>query len=316
MRKEEFFYPSADGVHSIHAVLWLPDGETRGVVQLVHGICEYALRYEPLARFLTLRGFAVAGNDHLGHGQSVSDPSEYGYFTQWEHLVSDVAALRQTVGEKLPDLPYFLLGHSMGSFVARTYLIDHPGAVTGAILSGTAYYPPLIAALGAWVAGLGDPKEVNRHFSRISVDAYNRSFAPARTNADWICRDEAVVDAYLADPMCNFPTKGGMNHAMMVGLQRVCRTGQMKRMDPATPVYFFAGDADPVGNMGRGVKKVALLFQKAGVRDVRVALYPGGRHEMLNETNRDEVLADLLTWLEEHMHLPAPRRELFSGTAV
>lgn len=301
MVKEEFFYPSADGEHTIHAVLWRPEGPVRGVVQIIHGICEYALRYEPFAQFLTGHGFAVTGNDHLGHGQSVKDPSEYGYFTQWSHLVRDVRALRELVGEKLPGLPYFLLGHSMGSFVARTYLIDYPGTVTGCALSGTAHHPPVGVALGKLVTSFGDPKKVNKVFYALSIGAYNKSFAPTRTSADWICRDPQVVDAYLADPMCNFPTKGGMNHAMMTGLGRVGNAGELAKMDKATPVYFFAGDRDPVGSMGRGVRKVYALFQKAGVRDLTLKLYPGGRHEMLNETNKDQVFADVLAWLEEHL---------------
>lgn len=301
MVKEEFFYPSADGEHTIHAVLWRPEGPVRGVVQIVHGICEYALRYEPFAQFLTGHGFAVTGNDHLGHGQSVKDPSEYGYFTQWSHLVRDVRALRELVGEKLPGLPYFLLGHSMGSFVARTYLIDYPGTVTGCALSGTAHHPPVGVALGKLVTSFGDPKKVNKVFYALSIGAYNKSFAPTRTSADWICRDPQVVDAYLADPMCNFPTKGGMNHAMMTGLGRVGDLRELAKMDKSTPVYFFAGDRDPVGSMGRGVRKVYALFQKAGVRDLTLKLYPGGRHEMLNETNKDQVFADVLAWLEEQL---------------
>lgn len=301
MVKEEFFYPSSDGVHQIHAVVWTPESPVRGVVQLVHGICEYALRYEPLAAFLTGQGYAVAGNDHLGHGQSVKDESEYGYFTNWLELLYDVRALRQTLDSRFPGLPYFILGHSMGSFLARSYLIAYPGTVTGCALSGTAYYSPAELAVGKLVTRLGDPRQVNKTFYKLSIGAYNKTCAPARTSADWICRDPQVVDAYLADPMCNFPTKGGMNHAMMIGLQWVCDAKEMAKMDKSTPIYFFAGDADPVGNMGKGVRKVAQLFQKAGCQDVTLRLYPGGRHEMLNEVNREEVFADLLAWLEGHL---------------
>ncbi len=300
MHKEEFFYPSSDGAHQIHAVLWRPEGPVRGVVQIVHGICEYALRYEPFAQFLTAQGFAVAGNDHLGHGQSVQDESEYGFFTNWNDLVEDVRTLRLRLDETFPSLPFFLLGHSMGSFVARSYLIDYPGTVTGCLLSGTAYHSPAEIAAGRLVTGLGDPREVNKTFFKLAVGSYNKPFAPNRTSADWICRDEAVVDAYLADPMCNFPTKGGMDHAMLAGLQQVCDPREIAKMDNATPVYFFAGDADPVGDMGKGPQKVAQLFQEAGCQDVTLRLYPGGRHEMLNETNKEEVYADALAWIETH----------------
>lgn len=300
MAMEEFFYPSADGVHSIHATVWLPEGEVKGVVQLVHGICEYIQRYAPFAAFLTAHGYAVCGNDHLGHGGSVKDESEYGFFTNWWDLTRDVYALRRTMGQRFPGVPYFILGHSMGSFVTRTYLMDYPGTVTGAILSGTGQESAVSVAAGKLLTGLGDPHKVNKLFYKLSIGAYNNAFKPSRTRADWICRDEAVVDAYLADPLCNFFTKAGMNHAMMEGLQYIGNKKNLQKMDKATPIYFFAGDHDPVGAMGKGVTKVAGWFREVGVRDVTVRLYPGGRHEMLNEINKEEVFADTLAWLEAH----------------
>ena len=251
--RKEFTYPSSDGAHQVHAVLWLPEGEPRAVVQLVHGISEYILRYDHFARYLVTQGFAVTGNDHLGHGQTAEGPSEYGYYTDWWALVKDVRELRETVGKQLPNVPYFLLGHSMGSFVVRTYLIDYPGTLKGAILSGTGQEPAALVA--------------------------NRQFKPNRTGADWICRDEAVVDAYVADPFCSFLPTAGMNHAMMGGLQYVAKRENLARMDKDMPVYFFAGDKDPVGNSGKGVEKVVGFFQRAGVKDITLKLYPGGRHE-------------------------------------
>ncbi len=301
MERSDFVYPSSDGVHQVHAVMWTPDGEPRGIVQLVHGICEYAARYEPFAQFLTQNSFIVAGNDHLGHGQTANGPEEYGFFTQWWDLVRDVRALQLNMKERYPDLPYFLLGHSMGSFVARTFLIDYPGELTGCILSGTGQEPAPTVALGKALTALGDPHKVNKLFYKLSIGAYNAKFRPNRTSADWICRDEAVVDAYLADPLCTFPTKAGMNHAMMTGLQYVGDRANLEKMDKKTPIYFFAGDQDPVGAMGKAVQKVAGWFRDAGCQDVKVRLYPGGRHEMLNELNKEEVFQDTLTWLEAHL---------------
>lgn len=299
--KQEFFFPSSDGVHQVHGVLWLPEtGEPKAVVQIVHGICEYALRYEPFALFLTEQGYAVAGSDHLGHGQTASGPEEYGFFTDWFVLTKDLYSLRKQIGLRYPELPYFLLGHSMGSFQARTYLIDYPGTVDGCILSGTGQEGALTVALGKFLTSFGDPHKVNKLFLSISLGAYNKAFAPNRTSADWICRDEAVVDKYLADPLCNFPTRAGMNHAMMTGLQYIARKENLAKMDKKTPVGLFSGDADPVGAMGKGVKKVYGFFRDAGCEDVTMKLYPGARHEILNETNRQEVYADLLAWLEEH----------------
>ena len=301
----EFTYPSSDGVHQIHAAEWTPDiTEPRGVVQLVHGISEYILRYAPFAEYLTRYGFIVVGDDHLGHGKTASGPEEYGFIAEqdgWTHMADDVRALRVLTGEKYPGLPYFLLGHSMGSFLARTYLIRWPGTLTGAILSGTGQEPAPTVALGKFLTGIGNPRKVNKLVNSLSLGAYNKKFAPNRTSADWISRDEQIVDAYVADPLCSFVPTAGMNHDMMGGLQFIAGKENLARMDKDTPVYFFSGDKDPVGGTGEGVRKVCGFFRDAGVKDVTMKLYPGGRHEMLNETNRDEVYADVLSWLEKHL---------------
>lgn len=299
---QEFYYPSVDGVHQVHAVLWLPDDrKPKGIVQLVHGICEYALRYDHFARYLTENGYMVMANDHLGHGKTVNNPEEYGYFTEWTDLVRDVRTLQQKTHGQVSDLPYFMLGHSMGSFVTRTYLIDYPDSLTGAILSGTGQESVLTVAAGKLLTGLGDPHKVNRLFYKLSLGAYNQKFSPARTTADWICRDEKVVDTYLADPLCNFPIKAGMNHAMMCGLQYIGNKQNLAKMNRELPIYFFAGDQDPVGAMGEGVKKVARWFREVGMQEVTVKLYSGGRHEMLNEINKAEVYQDVLMWLDTHL---------------
>lgn len=297
--RQEFTFPSSDGEHQVHAVLWLPEeGSPKAVVQIVHGICEYALRYEDFALFLTRHGYAVAGSDHLGHGLTARGPEEYGYFTDWFQLTKDVRTLRTLMGERFPGIPYFLLGHSMGSFQARTYLIDYPGTLDGCILSGTGQENALTVAFGKFVTSLGDPHKVNKLFLNLSLGAYNRKFAPNRTTADWVSRDEALVDKYLADPLCNFRTTAGMNHAMMVGLQYIADKKNLAKMDPDTPVALFSGDADPVGGMGKGVKTVHGFFREAGCKDLTMKLYPGARHEILNEINREEAYADILGWLD------------------
>ena len=305
---QEFTFPSSDGVHSVSAVWWRPEGRPRGVVQLVHGISEHMGRYDPFARFLAEHGFAVVGHDHLGHGKTAKDPSEYGWFGDrngWKAVVKDVRALRQLAGEAYPGLPYFLMGHSMGSFVARGYLIFWPGTVDGAILSGTGQEPPLTVAAGRVLSGLltrlSGPRAHSKLLNALSMGAYNKQFKPNRTGADWISRDQAVVDAYCADPLCRFLPTVSMFHDMMVGLQLLAKRENLQKMDPDTPVYFFAGDKDPVGACGKGVRKVAGWFKEAGVKDVTVKLYPEGRHEMLNELNRDQVFQDVLAWLEKHM---------------
>ena len=305
-----FRFPSCDGTHQIFARQWLPtEGQPKAVVQIVHGVSEYIDRYAPVARYLADHGFLVVGCDHLGHGRTALGPEEYGFFTEqkgWHTVSGDVRRLRTLMGQKYPDLPYFLLGHSMGSFLARTYLIDWPGTLTGAILSGTGQEAPAMVTAGWHMANLVSKLSGQRAHSKLveklSFGAYNKQFAPTRTRADWISRDEAVVDAYIADPLCEFLPTAGMFRDMMEGLQYIANKNNLKKMDPATPVYIFSGDHDPVGGNGEGVQKVAGFFREAGTEDLTVKLYPDGRHEMMNEINRDEVFADLLAWLEGHIN--------------
>lgn len=306
--KEEFYFPSSGGEHQVHAIRWLPEGEPKAVVQLVHGISEYIDRYDAFASYLTGHGYAVVGHDHLGHGLTARrGRREFGFLAPkdgWSCLVRDVHALREMTGAQFPGRPYFLLGHSMGSFVCRTYLIDHPAAVDGCLLLGTGQESPLLVSLGKAVSALlirvKGPKFISRLITFFSLGVYNLKFRPNRTLADWISRDNDVVDAYVSDPLCRFVPTVSMFHDMMTALQYISAPGNLSRMDPDTPVGLFSGGDDPVGGQGRGVRKVEGFFRRAGCRDVSVKLYPGGRHEMLNEINREEVYADLLGWLEGH----------------
>ena len=305
----EFTFPSSDGLHQVHAMEWLPAGrEPKAVVQLVHGMSEYIARYDPFARFLAGQGYAVVGHDHLGHGKTAAGPEEYGFLAEengWRFLLLDTRTLRVETGERFPHIPYFLMGHSMGSFVARGYLIEYSGSVDGCILSGTGQEPPGVVSLGNLAAGiLGKLKGKHAHSSflnKLAVGAYNARFKPNRTSADWICGDEAVVDAYLADPLCNFRPTIGMYGDIFRGLEFLSTPSNLRKMDSFVPVYLFSGDRDPVGEMGDGVKQVYSILRYNGVREVTLKLYPGGRHEMLNEANKAEVYADVLAWLEEHL---------------
>ncbi len=307
----EFTFPSQDGIHQCHAGLWMPQGEPRAVVQIVHGVAEHIGRYDHFARYLADHGFAVCGGDHLGHGKT-ADGGRYGYFGKkngWTLVASDVRKLRRLCGERFPGVPYFLLGHSMGSFLARTYLCAYPGTVDGCILSGTGQEKPALVAAGRAVASAvcaaRGPETVSPLVDKLSLGAYNRQFAPNRTGADWISRDEAVVDAYLKDPLCAFKPTAGMFRDMMEGLQYISSERALAQMDPSTPVYLFSGDRDPVGSNGAGVRRVYGFFKDHGTADLTMKLYPGGRHEMLNEINRGEVYADVLAWLEKRSAEPS-----------
>lgn len=306
-RTQNFSYPSADGKSTIQAREWLPEGSPRGVVQIIHGISEHMGRYDHVARFLNENGFLVCGEDHLGHGRTVSD-GRYGYFAArggWDFVVRDIRRLREIEGEKYPGIPYFLMGHSMGSFLARTYLIRWPGTVDGAVLSGTGQEAAPLVAFGRGASNLlcalCGPEHVSGLIYRLSLGSYSRPFRRDGGTGSWLSQDPEMVESNRRDPLCSFRPTVSMFRDMMEGLEFIGSGSNLAKMDPETPIYFFSGDRDPVGSMGKGVRKVEEMFRRAGCRDVTVRLYPGGRHEMLNEINRSEVLEDLLAWLEKHM---------------
>lgn len=308
-----FDFLSADGIHRCQGYLWLPENcPPKGVVQLIHGVAEHMGRYEDFARFLSGQGFAVCGADLLGHGQTALADHSLGFFARrngWALVTADVYALRCRMGEQFPGLPHVLLGHSMGSFLARSYLCRYPSTVDAAILSGTGQESALLVAggrlLAALIAALRGAAYPSPLLHALSLGSYNRAFAPNRTRADWISRDEEAVDRYLADPLCAFVPTVSLYRDMLSGLRDIARRSLLARMDPDTPILLFSGDRDPVGGFGAGVRKVHRLLKQAGVRDTQLRLYPGGRHEMLHEYNREEVYVEVLNWLNAHI-APTP----------
>ncbi len=304
MVKNEFTYPSRDGKTPIHAVEWLPESQVRAVLQISHGVSEYILRYEPFAEYLTARGFAVVGHDHLGHGQSVAEGSARLYFGpkgSWNWVVDDIDQRRNLAKEKFPQVPYFLLGHSMGSFLARTYLIRYPGAVDAVVIMGTGQMPPAVIAGGMAVAA-GEARRVGEDqvsplVDKLSFGAYNKRFAPNRTNFDWLSLNQDNVDRYIADPLCGGNATIGLFREMLGGLSFIAKPKNLKRMNLNIPVLFISGEMDPVGDCGKGVQRAYESFRKAGVRDVSLKLYPELRHEILNETCRETVYDDIYQWL-------------------
>lgn len=302
----EFYFPSSDGRTLIHVNQWTPlGGPVAGVVQIAHGVAEYGARYEPFARFLCGHGFAVVANDHLGHGKSLVEDCPMVYFGDengWRHAVEDMEELRRRTAKVFPGVPYFLFGHSMGSFLSRTHLIRYPGRLDGCVLCGTGHMSPALIAGGKLIAGreirrLGR-KAYSAKADQLAFGAYNKPFAPNRTRFDWISASEANVDAYIADPLCGGDTTLGLFRDMLGGLGIITKQANIERMDKDLPVLFIAGDQDPVGEMGKGVRRAYQAFRKAGVRDVSIKLYHGLRHEILNEASRRYVYQDVLDWLE------------------
>lgn len=297
-------FPSVTG-QQLACRMWLPETAPRAVIQLVHGMAEHIDRYDAPARAFAQAGFLVVGHTHLGHGEDAPTLGHFGKTDGWQHLIDDVHALRQHTQADYPGVPYVILGHSMGSFVTRCYLQQHAEGLTAAILSGTGYFGKGVVCAGLTLANLvcafGGAEKPSKLIDRIAFGANNKPFAPARTAVDWLSRDEVQVDRYAADPYCGFLFTGAGYRELFRGLNRLTDKTALRRMPKELPVLFFSGDHDPVGGMGGGVRRVAEDFRAAGMADVTVRLYEGGRHEMFNEVNRDEVAADVIQWVNGHI---------------
>ena len=300
---KEYYFLSADGHTKIHVNCWKPE-KVIGVVQIAHGIAEYGKRYDAFARYLCKNGFAVVANDHLGHGSSIADGQPPLYFSEtggWAHVVDDMEQLRAQTAAEFPGVPYFLFGHSMGSFLSRTYLIRYPGNLSGCILCGTGNPGRMTILCGRKVVAHEIRKVGTTGYSKKADDlafgSYNRKFSPNRTEADWLSVSEDNVDAYLQDPQCGGKISAGLMQDLLEGLWLITRKKNLQSMDCSMPVLFISGRDDPVGNMGRGVKKACRNFLAAGVKDAEIRLYDGLRHEILNEEARMDVYFDILSWL-------------------
>jgi len=304
MRKNEYTFPSSDGKTPIHVMEWLPEEEPVAILQLSHGVAEYIDRYEGFASYLTDRGFAVVGNDHIGHGKSIvpgAKPLYFGPPGSWNLAVDDMYALRERTGMRFSGVPYFLLGHSMGSFLARTYLIRYPGTVSGAILMGTGQMSSAMIAGGKLIAKR-QLKKVGAENSSPVVDqlafgAYNKRFTPHRTAFDWLSVNEENVDRYIKDPLCGGNASTGLFLEMLEGIRFNQNPKNLRRMNLSTPVLFVSGAMDPVGNFGKSVQNAFESFRRAGVHQVSIKLYPHLRHEILNENCGDVVYRDLYEWM-------------------
>ena len=286
----------------------MPEGQVRGIVQIAHGIAEHIGRYEDFMAFLAENGFAAVANDHLGHGETSKNNVEKGLFALkngWTYAVDDMARLHDLMSKEYHDMPYILFGHSMGSFLARTYAIRYPDKFDLLILSGTGHQSKALLFGGCLMAdtlcrvkGAGAWGDT---LNKVAFGSYCDRIENPRTPCDWLSRDEAVVDRYMADENCGFVCKNGLYRDMMHGIRFIMDPKNLERMDRTKPVYFMSGKEDPVGDYGEGVERAYKAFCDAGCTDVKMKLYPGGRHEMLNEINRDEVYRDILTWINSKL---------------
>lgn len=302
---EKVNYPSADGKSTVAGYIWWrEDIAPRAIIQLSHGMCEYVQRYDAWARRFVEAGFVFCGNDHLGHGNTAPDVAHLGYTAPRggaEFLVEDLHAMTELIKTRFPDVPVVLYGHSMGSFVARLYLTRYGEELCCALISGTAG-PGQPTAIAQKLAGALARTKGEMHRSRfltaMAFGGYNKKFAAEKDTLSWLTSAGEVRNAYGTDPFCTFVFTAAGYDTLFSLLGAVSHKKWANAVPKSLPILLFAGDMDPVGAYGKGVRKVYERMLAAGC-DVRLKLYEGGRHEMHNETNKDEVFADLVGYLEE-----------------
>lgn len=307
MRETHFTFVD-EGGEKIFVYKWLPAEEApKAVVQIAHGLVETAARYRRLAEALTAKGYLVYANDHRGHGRTARSLKELGYWGEdgFNVSVQNLYRLAEIIKKENPGLPLFLFGHSMGSFLVQNYLTKYRQDLQGVILSGSNDSPGVVLNLGIAIAkremAKNGPRARSAKLHKLAFGSYNRGFEPARTPFDWLSRDEAEVDKYMDDPYCGGIASIGLYYDLFCGLKETYQKKNRQRIPREIPVYIFSGSKDPVGMNGKGVRKLVRNYQRLGIKDLTYKLYQDGRHEMLNEINRDEVTADLVNWLEQQM---------------
>jgi len=303
MIKEEFYFESYCGTNKIHAVKWVPDGEPRCILQIVHGMCEYVERYEEFAEFLVSHNIIVVGEDHLGHGKSMGN-NPPGYFCEKDPdkvVVENVHILKDMIREEYPGVPYVVFGHSMGSFITRNFVHKYGAEIDGAVISATGLQPKGILAMMkvavAVLTAFQGSRHVSKFMDKMAFGTYLKRIENPKTPYDWLSVNEENVQKYMADDQCGFIfTLNGFKT-----LQGLCRglfdTEKIASIPKDLPMLFIYGDEDPVGAYGEGVEKSCQMYVDAGMEKVSKILYPGKRHELLNEDNRADVMQDVYNWI-------------------
>lgn len=304
MKKYTEKIASKDSKNSLNTVIWETEKEPVGVLQIVHGMAEYIDRYDDFAKYMTEHGFNVIGHDHLGHGYSVSDERDYGFFAEENGdkiIIEDMHSVTQYAKEKWEELPNFILGHSMGSFCLRQYLTKYSNDVFGAIIMGTGWIPSAAALLGKTIATNTCKSKgshtVNPLLIKLTLEPYNKPFAPARTNCDWLSRDEKQVDLYVNDKLCGFDFTAGAYKDFFTILEKIAKNRQLIGMRKSLPILITSGSVDPVGGK-KACEKLNAQYKRCGIDDVTLKLWENDRHEILNELDKSDVYQYIYNWLK------------------
>lgn len=304
MKKYTEKIASTDSKNNLNVIIWETEKEPIGVLQIVHGMAEYIDRYDNFAKYMTEHGFNVIGHDHLGHGHSVSDERDYGFFAEENGdkiIIEDMHSVTQYAREKWEELPNFILGHSMGSFCLRQYLTKYSNDVFGAIIMGTGWIPSAAALLGKTIATNTCKSKgshtVNPLLIKLTLEPYNKPFAPARTNCDWLSRDEKQVDLYVNDKLCGFDFTAGAYKDFFTVLEKIAKNRQLIGMRKSLPILITSGSVDPVGGK-KACEKLNAQYKRCGINDVTLKLWENDRHEILNELDKSDVYQYIYNWLK------------------
>jgi alpha-beta hydrolase superfamily lysophospholipase len=308
MKSDTFTYKTDDGTN-VFVYRWLPEkGKPKAAVQIAHGMAEHAARYERFAKELVKEGYAVYASDHRGHKMTAGNLENVGFFAKengWRLVVEDIHQLTGIIKKENPGVPLFLFGHSMGSMLGRNYIFLYGKDIDGVIISGTSADPGLLGKIGLIIAKREKRKKGEKFRSelltKLSFGEFNKPFKPNRTDFDWLSRDDAEVDKYVDDPYCGNVFTTSFFVDLIDGVNVIHDKKNIAKTPKDLPMFIFSGDKDPVGKNGKGIRAVHKLYEKAGLKDLKLKLYPDARHEMLNETNRDEVFKDIIQWLNDHV---------------
>ena len=298
----------SDG-HRLAYNLWLPSPniEIKAFLQILHGMAEYSDRYARFAEYLNKLGIAVFAADHRGHGATASE-DEIGWFAEhdgWNRVSEDVFELANFITSQYYVNTTFLMGHSMGSFLARTVMVKHPDFYTGVIIMGTGCSKGIVGKIGKLLCKNEIRKNGSKSpgvlMNKLSFSAYNKQFEPTATDFDWLSRDAKEVEKYVKDDKCGFLCTNGFFYDLLSGIEFANSKANAETLPKDLPLLIISGEMDPVGDLGKGVRKVYKLYTDAGIADVTLKLFKDARHELLNETNRKEVYEFLAKWLEAHI---------------
>lgn len=301
--KYDLFYESR-GSGRIHGCRWEPDGEPKAVLQLVHGIAEHIERFAPFIKYLNSMGYVVVAEDHMGHGRSIGESGIRGYFHGgWFTAVEDTRQLMRYTMKKYPELPYVLLGISMGSFMVRTLIAKYPNSgISAAVICGTGWQDPMVLKAGRGLCKVicraTDETAPSEILQKMLFGGYNKRVEKPASPNSWLCRDRKIVDAYDDDPLCGFPPSAGLVRDMLDGIAYIQQPDSLAAMNKTLPVFFIAGTEDPVGGYGNGVERCVRAFRDAGMKHTAMKLYLDSRHDILNELDKLMVWADVTNWID------------------